>query len=69
MRGRYSGVRDQAIGGILTFVREITPYLAIYNLYSNRLSGEHVIFWGIDSVNKKREKREAEAGKIVHCRV
>ena len=28
MRGRYSGVRDQAIGGILTFVREITPYLA-----------------------------------------
>lgn len=24
--------------------------LSYYNLYSNRLSGEHVIFWGIDSV-------------------
>lgn len=27
-RGRYSGVRNQAIGGIMVFVREITPYLA-----------------------------------------
>lgn len=48
MRGRYSGVRDQAIGGNVVFVREITPYLATpYNLCSNRLTGEHVIFWGI----------------------
>jgi hypothetical protein len=36
MRGRHSGVRDQAIGGILAFVREITPYLAIYALISWR---------------------------------
>lgn len=58
MRGRYSGVRDQAIGGILTFVREITPYLTIYNLCFNSLSGKHVIFWGIDSVNKKKKNRK-----------
>lgn len=36
MRGRHSGVRDQAIGGILAFVREIAPYLTIYALISWR---------------------------------
>jgi hypothetical protein len=30
--------------------------LSCDNLCSNRLSGDHVIFWGIDSVNENKEK-------------
>ena len=54
MRGRYS-VRDQAIGGSAVFTLS-------YHLCS-LVSGEHVIFWGIDSVERKKEKQKVEAGK------
>lgn len=72
-----AAIPESAIRPLVEFLHlsgRLHPILLLRTILCyNRLFGEHVIFWGIDSVNnkniKKKEKTEAEAGKIAHCRV